>query len=264
MNSKEKAVIYKDIKEITASKEIYIPMIIVPLIFVIVIPTIMIIGTHFSYQGGKMINGMDTLIKKLPMEYSKLSLQQLIITVGVDYMFPSLFLLIPIMASSIIGASSFVGEKEHKTLETLLYTPITMEELFRAKLLGVFIPSYIVSVISFLAFGIVINIGGFLYFSKLIFPNLKWLILIFYLVPGITLLGLTFTVLVSAKSKSFQEAQQVSGFIVVPVILLIVGQATGLFLLTNIILISIGTAVFIIDYILLKKLSSRFVSEKLI
>jgi ABC-type Na+ efflux pump permease subunit len=49
------------------------------------------------------------------------------------------------MCSGVIGASSFVGEKEHKTMESLLYTPISMERLLRAKILGVFVPSYIIT-----------------------------------------------------------------------------------------------------------------------
>ncbi len=82
-------------------------------------------------------------------------------------MFPSYFLIIPIMCSGVIGASSFVGEKEHKTLESLLYTPISMEQLLRAKILGVFVPSYIVTLISFIVFGIIFNVGGFIYLENL-------------------------------------------------------------------------------------------------
>ena len=46
------------------------------------------------------------------------------------------------MISSVVAASSFVGEKERKTLESLLYTPIDIASLFWGKLLSAFIPAY--------------------------------------------------------------------------------------------------------------------------
>jgi ABC-type Na+ efflux pump permease subunit len=179
-------------------------------------------------------------------------------------MFPPYFLIIPIMCSGIIGASSFVGEKEHKTMETLLYTPISMEQLLKAKILGVFIPSYIITLLSFIAFGIIINIGGFIYFGGLIFPDIKWLIIILWISPVINLLSLTFTVMVSAKSNTFQEAQQVSGLLVLPVLLVLVGQMTGVFILNNFIILIIGAVLLILDYMLIKRISSKFIPEKLI
>ncbi len=94
-----------------------------------------------------------------------------------------------------------MGEKEHKTLESLLYTPISMEQLLRAKILGVFVPSYMVTLISFIVFGIIFNIGGFFYFGRLIFPDVKWLIIILWISPAINLLSLIFTVMVSSKSE---------------------------------------------------------------
>jgi len=168
------------------------------------------------------------------------------------------------MCSGIMGASSFVGEKEHKTMETLLYTPISMEQLLRAKILGVFIPSFIITLLSFIAFGIIINIGGLIYFGKLIFPDIKWLIIILWISPAINFLSLTLTVMVSAKSKTFQEAQQVSGILVLPVILLLVGQMTGVIMLNNFIMFTAGAVLLIIDYILIKRISSKFIPEKLI
>lgn len=43
-------------------------------------------------------------------------------------------LMIPVMASSVMAASSFVGEKEKHTLETLLYSPLSLKQLFQSDL----------------------------------------------------------------------------------------------------------------------------------
>ena len=48
------------------------------------------------------------------------------------YMFAPFFLIIPLMVSSILAADSIVGEKERNTLEGLLYTPLTDQELYIA------------------------------------------------------------------------------------------------------------------------------------
>lgn len=264
MNKISKALIYKDIREITSSKQVLIPMIIVPLVFVLIFPTIVLLLLHFLPDVIRNMNGFSSLISKLPETYKTLTTEQTILSMLINYTFPSFFLLIPIMCSTLIGASSFVGEKEHKTMETLLYTPISIEELFKAKLLGVFIPTYIITIISCIIFGVIINIGGLSYFHKLIFPNIKWIILILYLTPAVSILGLTFTILISAKSKTFQESQQLAGFIVLPIILLAIGQISGIFLLTNTMLIIVGTIVFIIDYILLQKTAKNFTAENLI
>lgn len=264
MKLNEKTLIHKDINEITSSKQVIMPMTIVPIVLVVIMPLALLICAGFIGKDPGMITKMAPLMKKLPSVYKTYTPAQLLIKVALNLMFPTYFLIVPIMCSAVIGASSFVGEKERKTMESLLYTPISMEQLLRAKILGVFVPSYVVTLISFVIFGIIINAGGFIYFGKLIFPDVTWLIIILWISPAINLLSLTFTVLVSAKSETFQEAQQASGFLVLPIVLIIVGQMTGIFLLSNFVMFIAGGVILVLDYILIKWISSRFVPEKLI
>lgn len=264
MNRCEKALMKKDLNEITSSKMILLPMAIVPIVLTLIIPLALIIGANYIENASDVIRGLGSLIKKLPSEYTSYTPAQFVIKIAINFLFPSYFLIIPIMCSGIIGASSFVGEKEHKTMETLLYTPISMKQLLRAKILGVFIPSYIITLLSFLGFGTIINIGGFMYFGELIFPDIKWMIIILWISPAINLLSLTLTVMVSAKSKTFQEAQQVSGILVLPVILLLAGQITGVIMLNNLIMFIAGAVLLFLDYVLINRISSRFIPEKLI
>ncbi|MBP2032053.1 ABC-type Na+ efflux pump permease subunit [Clostridium algifaecis] len=264
MNKNEKALIYKDINEITSSKQVIMPMTIVPIILIVIIPIAILIIANFIGNDSSMFAKIAPLLKKLPSEYKTYTPAQLLIKVSIEFMFPSYFLIIPIMCSGVIGASSFVGEKEHKTLESLLYTPISMEQLLRAKILGVFIPSYIITLVSFIIFGIICNVGGFIYFGRLIFPDIKSLIIILWISPAINLLSLIFTVMVSAKSETFQEAQQVSGLLVIPVILILVAQMTGVLLLSKLVMLIAGGVFLILDYLLIKRISSKFIPEKLI
>lgn len=264
MNRNEKALIHKDINEILSSRRVILPMTIVPIVLIVIIPLAILIGANYIGNNSSMFTQIAPLIKKLPSEYKTYTPAQLLIKVTLNFMFPSYFLMIPIICSGVIGASSFVGEKEHKTLESLLYTPISMEQLLRAKILGVFVPSYMVTLISFIVFGIIFNVGGFIYFGGLIFPDIKWLIIILWISPAVNLLSLIFTVLVSSKSETFQEAQQVSGLLIIPVIIVLVSQMTGVLLLSKVVMFIGGAVFFILDYILIKRVSSKFVPEKLI
>lgn len=264
MNKSEWTLIKKDILELVSSKQVLLPMIIVPLVFVLFIPIGLLIGASFAEGNSDVFTEMTPILQQLPFDYTTYSPAQLLIKITIDYLFPSFFLIIPIMSSGVIGASSFVGEKEHHTMESLLYTPISMEQLLRAKILGVFIPAYAVTILSFVVFAIIINIGGLIYFGGLIFPTVKWLLIIGWVAPFICLLSLIFTVMVSAKATTFEGAQQISGLLVLPIVLLIVGQLTGLFLLDDLMLFIIGGLLLLIDVALMRKVATTFRPEKLI
>lgn len=255
------AIIKKDIKEIISSKQTMIPMILLPVIFAVILPIGLLFGAQFGMEG---VNGMDELVEIFKEMFKTRNDTQLIVEIMMNYMFPILFLLIPVMTTSIIGAGSFVGEKERRTMESLLYTPITLKELFIAKTAGVAIPAYLITLVSSIVFGIIMNIGGWIYFGRMIFPNLKWVLLILWVCPAITLLGLSFMVLISAKAKTFQDAQQMSGLIVLPIIFVLIGQMTGLFLLNEAILFGVGAFLYVLDYVLMRNATRTFVPEKLV
>lgn len=261
MKSAQITIIKKDIKEIMSSNQTMIPMIILPVIFAVIFPIGLLFAAQFGMEG---VNGMDELIKIFGNLYKTHNDTQLIVEIMMNYMFPILFLLIPVMTTSIIGAGSFVGEKERKTMESLLYTPITLKELFIAKTVGVALPAYFITLVSSIVFGIIMNIGGWIYFGRMIFPNLKWILLILWVCPAITLLGLSLMVLISAKAKTFQDAQQMSGLIVLPIIFVLIGQMTGLFLLNEAILFGVGALLYVLDYVLMRNATRTFVPEKLV
>ena len=264
MNKAQWAMIHKDIKEITSSYQTFVPLLVVPLIIMVMMPAALMIGAQYGQSGLPGLNGFDQMLVAFGDLFVGLTPAQTMITVAVNIFFPAMFLLIPVMCASIIGASSFVGEKEHKTLESLMYTPLTLREMFVAKVAGTVLVSYLTALATLFAFGLVVDIGGWFYFGRLIFPNLKWLILIFWVTPGITVLGVAFMVRVSAKANTFQDAQQMSAFIVLPIILLLVGQATGLFLLDEPILFGIGLVIAALDVLLLRSASRGYVPEKLL
>lgn len=93
--------------------------------------------------------------------------------------------MIPLMGSTVSAACSFVGEKERSTIETLLLTPLSIKQIFRAKVLGCIILSAISTAISFVIFTIVISTGDIL-LGMPFFLNWNWLVLVLLLAPAIT------------------------------------------------------------------------------
>lgn len=261
LNNAQKAMIRKDIKEVLSSPQTALPMLIVPLLMMVLMPIGLMIGAQFGVSG---MNGIEALKEQLSFTTNYENDSQLLIDIGVNYMFPALFLLIPIMAATVMGASSFVGEKEHKTLESLLYTPLSLKEIFVSKVVGTALVAYAAALISLLAFGLVVDIGGWFYFGRLIFPNLRWLLLIFWVAPAVTVLCIGFMVRVSAKANTFQEAQQMSVFVILPVVFLLIGQTTGLFMLSTYLLLGLGGVLYVMDYFLLKNAIAHFTPETML
>jgi NADH:ubiquinone oxidoreductase subunit K len=69
---------------------------------------------------------------------------------------------------------------------------------------------------------------------------------------------------VSAKSKSYIESVQTSGYIVLPLVLMFVGQFTGLFTLNAVIFLLVSVVVVLIDIPVWMIASRSFTAEKLL
>ncbi|MGG3888045.1 ABC transporter permease subunit [Metabacillus fastidiosus] len=252
----------KDIRAITSNKQIWLPMLILPVMLCVFMP-------GFVIYFGKMadvasINGIDTLkmmIKNLPEGELRDMLDGLkdektqLIYLFVNYLLMPLFLLIPVLSSVMIAANSFVGEKERRTLESLLFAPIQIKDLFIGKVLASFIPTIALTYGSFILCAIVVNSLTYSTFNQMLLPNTNWIVLLFLLVPVISVFTILFNVLISARVKGFQEAQQLGGTVVLPVIAIMVSQAAGLFLLNPIIIVIIAAVLMIVNYLLLNRIA---------
>ena len=84
------------------------------------------------------------------------------------------------------------------------------------------------------------------------------------LAPAISLIAITLIVRVSAKSQSMEEAQQKAVFLILPLILLIVAQFTGLVLLDPLLLLILGALLALLAFFLLKRALGRLSYERLL
>lgn len=253
------AIAKKDMQSIIRSVRIWLPMCLIPLLLGVISPSMIIVmvgyGDFSQIAGTEWILELINQLKEttLHQEIERLpTLNQKMVYLFITYLFPPCFLVIPIMASSVVAANSFVGEKERKTLESLLLSPINMLELFVGKVLSALIPAYAITLLMFILFGVSINLLTYPLFQQMIFPTWDWILLIIWVVPAVSLFVILFNVLISSKVKGFQEAYQLGSVIVIPIAILIVSQMTGYFFLSTWRLFMIGLSVFVIDLFLIR------------
>jgi ABC-type Na+ efflux pump permease subunit len=227
-----RAIVRKDITVALRNKGVTIPMIVVPLLFFVGIPALLALGAP-AIEGlpGDPFAELQALLESMPgglrTQITDLEPAQAAIVLGLVYMFAPMFLILPLMVASVIAADSFAGEKERKTLEALLYTPATDGELYLAKLLAAWIPATVVSLVGFVLYGLVANLAAWPVMGHIFFPNVMWILLVLWVAPAAAGLGLGVMVLVSSRAQGFQDANQIGGVVVLPILLLVVGQITG-------------------------------------
>ena len=261
MNSRQFALIKKDIRSITSNKQIFAVLLIVPLVLTVVLPSIFILVLT---QTPDAASDFQKLLDMLPVTDKECSQQQMILELLLNNIMPPFFLIVPIMASSVMAASSFVGEKEKHTLETLLYSPLSLRQLFQSKILAGLSVGIMVSYISFVAMLSVVETEVFFLTNNLIMPGISWLIVMLLISPAFSLVAIAVTVRSSAKAKTVEEAQQKAVFLVFPILALIIGQFTGILLISWWLLLGLGAVLAVLDVLLMRGAAGNFTYEKLL
>ena len=261
MNVRQLAVTTKDIRSVTLNKQVFAVLLIVPLALTIVLPSIFVLVTAFAPDAA---SDFQKILDMLPADNGARSQQQRIFGLILNNIMPVFFLMIPIMASSVMAASSFVGEKEKHTLETLLYSPLSLKQMFQAKILAGFSVGMMVSYISFAAMMLVLELEVFLLTGKAILPSSSWLAIMLLIAPAISIIAIAVTVRSSAKAQTIEEAQQRVVFLVFPILALLIGQFTGILLISAGLLWGVGAVLAALDVLLMRGAAGSFTYEKLL
>lgn len=155
-----------------------------------------------------------------------------------------LLLLTPTTGAMALAAHAIVGEKQARTLEPLLATPITTLELLVGKVLGSLIPTLAIS-----AAGIALYFGGVAALAepgvaRAVLTPRTW-VLVLLVTPLSALVSLQFTILVSSRVNDARTAQQFGVLIVLPLTAVLVAQFSGALWLgaTALALAGVGLAV---------------------
>jgi ABC-type Na+ efflux pump permease subunit len=165
-----------------------------------------------------------------------------------------------------IAADSFAGERERKTIQQLLASPLTDSEILLGKILTAFIPTIITTYAVTLSTTLVINLAWLNAFHefRLVFPNLVALIQILCLYPELAFFTILTMCWVSTRVNKVMEATQFGSVVIVPVLILMFGSFFGLPVLTVEFEILVVTIFALVDYGLFKVASRRFSREALL
>ena len=252
------AVARKDIRAVTANLQVWLPMVLVPLILGVAVPLGMVLAFRYGAEGvgcrrpypdrlggATARRGPGRRLVSLP------DLSRRLIYVGANYLLAPFFLMIPLMAASVISADSFAGEKERGTLETLLFAPVDMVSLFTGKVLAAFAPAMGLSLATLLLCAAAVNAAAWPLFHRIIFPQPNWIPLVLLVIPAVALLAILLNVFISARVATFQAAYQMGGLVVLPMLLLVAGQATGVLVFSVPVVLAVGLGLWLVDGLLL-------------
>ena len=100
---------------------------------------------------------------------------------------------------------------------------------------------------------IVVQVELMLTIGRLLVPDISWLITMLLLSPAVSFLAITLIVNGSAKAQTMEESQQRAIFLILPILLLIVGQFSGLILINAWLLLGLGAIFVVLDIIFVKR-----------
>ena len=136
------------------------------------------------------------------------------------------FLLMPAYIPLSIATFSIIGEKQARSLEPVLATPIRTSELLAGKAVAALVPGVLAGWVTYVIFVVLASVVyGPALFGVVTDPS--WLAGVFLLGPAVGLSSVVAGVIVSARVNDPRAAQQIGGVVIVPVVALTLLQATG-------------------------------------
>jgi ABC-2 type transport system permease protein len=217
------AIVEKEWLDMRKNKMIVIMMALIPLLLVG-----MILGTTYFMQLApedelNLNTGSQSF--SLPPELAALGEKEgFIVLMNDQYMF--YLLLIPMALPVYVAAYSIIGEKETRSLEPLLATPITTAELLVGKIIAAVSPAVILAWLSFAA----VACGMYFIASRIVFTQLVrpvWTLGMLLLSPLFALLSTSSGVIASSRINDPRAAQQVTAIFIVPLIGLSIAVLAG-------------------------------------
>ncbi len=143
-----------------------------------------------------------------------------------DRLIPFLLMVVgffPISVSLVIALESFVGEKERRSIEPLLSSPLTDVQLYLGKLMAVMFPPLIGSFL-----GITVYLVG-VYRQVGWVPDPTLLIQVVSLAIVQSLVMVSGAVVISSQTTSVRASNLLASFIIIPMALLLVGESMIMF-----------------------------------
>ena len=184
--------------------------------------------------------------------------------VGMASIYILVYLVLPLMLPMMIACDSIVSEKVSKSLEPLLATPIRVSELLVGKALAAVVPAVGAT---WLAYALYVGLAALLIGRPAVVAVLAspdWLVGIGLLAPLLGLLAVSVGIIISSRVSDTRAAQQIGGFLVLPLFLLFIPLFLGGFILSMGVFLAGAAIVAILDVATLRLATALFRRETIL
>ncbi len=222
-----------DLKQLVQARDFWFPMILLGSFFFVLIPAFLLLTIT-------QIGSVETVAKvSESLDMLPAAAQAQIVGDTPEgrtgyalavFLFAPIAVIVPLTISTAVGASTIVGERERGTGEFLAHSPASAKEIYIGKLIASLVPGYVTTAVGFGAYSLIVNltvgpeVGGWF------FPTFQWWVMILWVLPPFLAICLSLVLRLSAKVKSTAAAQQASGLVSLPLIMIAYSQSTGVLL----------------------------------
>jgi len=214
------AVFVKEWRDLLSNR-LLLGAVVLPAIIFASIPTGLVAIIQANDLDATQLGQIRQYLEAFPNIPAKLAAQAFIITNFMAY-----FLLIPAMVPMAIATQSVIGEKVARSLEPQLATPMEVSELLAGKTLAAALPALLATWMVYVAYGLVNGAIADPRLSRFVFSDV-WLTAMATLVPLICMFSVLLGIVVSSRVNDPRTAQQIGGFVVIPIIAVAVAQFFG-------------------------------------
>lgn len=238
--SKAWVIASKDLKIFRKKRSIMYAVILFPLVIAIGLPLIV----KFTYfrSGGISPKDLRTILDA----------------------FSFFFIMAAATLPTTLASYSLVGEKVEKSLEPLLATPTSDEEILLGKGIASFFPPIIAIYISSIIFMILMDAMTYGTLGYFYFPNWSLGVLLLVMAPLVSIFSIELSIIISSKVSDIRAAQQLGGLLIFPFAGMYLLSELGIIPLTVTNLLVLSAIIFIVDAALFYASTSTFKREEIL
>jgi ABC-2 type transport system permease protein len=163
-----------------------------------------------------------------------------------------------------IASYSLLGEKLQKSLEPLLATPITDNELLAGKSIAAFVPTIIATYVGGAIFMVLMDVFTRGKLTSLYYPNWFMAILMLLFVPLACILSIEVNILISSRFSDLRSAQSFAMLTLLPFPTVYVLTEIGVFPLTTDTLLVLSAILFVLDVVVFYATKATFQREEIL
>ena len=245
-----------DLKQLVQARDFWMPMAALGLLFFFVLPTILLVMiTQVGAVGPleQISSTLEVLPEGTQSQIQGQSAQGRTGFALAVFLFAPVAVVVPLTISTAVGAATIVGEREKGTGEFLANSPAGVKDIYVGKLIASLIPGYFTTIVGFTLYSLVVNITVGPEVGGWFFPTAQWWVMILWVLPPFLAICLSLVLRLSARVKSTAAAQQASGLISLPLIMIAYGQATGSLLGASWVPIMLGAIAWVIALVSLNR-----------